>query len=72
MAAAAPGATRRTAEEPFDFAVSASHTPGQDLQAHLSDLAAAGVTWWRDGWIHGGDVEHEDWTKDVLTAPPAS
>jgi alkanesulfonate monooxygenase SsuD/methylene tetrahydromethanopterin reductase-like flavin-dependent oxidoreductase (luciferase family) len=63
-------AEHRSSADPFDFAVSGTHRPGEDVSTWHGDLEEAGATWWRDGWIPGSDVEAEDWYKDVLESPP--
>ena len=49
--------------DPFDVALGAD-------PAHIQDFADAGVTWWRDGWVPGIGIEHEDWLAGVLSGPP--
>jgi alkanesulfonate monooxygenase SsuD/methylene tetrahydromethanopterin reductase-like flavin-dependent oxidoreductase (luciferase family) len=65
-------AAHRTAPELFDFAVAGTHRPGEDLSARHSELADLGVTWWRDAWVPGSDVDFEAWYQDVLSGPPHS
>ena len=60
----------RDSDDPFDYAVSGTHTPGDDLASWHNELAAAGATWWRDTWIPETGVQHEDWMASVLRGPP--
>jgi hypothetical protein len=61
----------RKSADPFDVAVSGTHQPGIDLSEWLEELEQAGATWWRDGWIPWGGVEHDDWLADVVRRTPS-
>lgn len=65
-------AGHRESPEPFDFAVSGPVPDGNDPVEYLAALEAAGVTWWRDGWVPWGPTTHEDWISGVLRGPPVS
>ena len=62
----------RTTSDPFDYAVSGTHVPGDDLTEWHSELEATGATWWRDTWVPETGTDHEDWMASVLRGPPVS
>lgn len=53
----------RDPDEPFDIALGAN-------PSHIQDFADAGVTWWRDGWVPGIGIDHDEWLEMVLAGPP--
>lgn len=62
--------SQRNSTEPFDLAISGTHSPGEDLSEYFAQLEAVGATWWRDGWIPWLGTEHDVWMADVLEGPP--
>ncbi len=60
----------RSSSEPFDIAIAEGHGPGDDLADYVAEMEAAGVTWWRDGWLPWLDADHDAWMADVREGPP--
>ncbi|MDJ0923335.1 MAG: LLM class flavin-dependent oxidoreductase [Acidimicrobiia bacterium] len=63
-------AEHRISEDHFDFAVGVPTPDGVDLPTYVAELADAGVTWWRDGWIPWSGTTYEEWEERVLSGPP--
>jgi len=60
---------RKTAD-PFDIAIAEGHNPGDNLAEYVAEMEAAGVTWWRDGWLPELGHDHDAWMADVREGPP--
>lgn len=63
-------AKHRTSAGPYDYAVTHTHHPGEDLTEWVAEMEAAGATWFRDTWIPELGTEHEAWMASVLEGPP--
>ena len=62
----------RTSEDPFDVAVAETHEPGRRVDDRVERYEEAGATWWRDGWVPMSGIDHDEWVRDVISAPPVS
>jgi alkanesulfonate monooxygenase SsuD/methylene tetrahydromethanopterin reductase-like flavin-dependent oxidoreductase (luciferase family) len=63
-------AEHRPTMDGYDIAVAETHTPGTDLADTIAAYEAAGVTWWRDGWVPGSETTADEWHASVLGGPP--
>ena len=62
-------AGRRTGGGDYAFAASGFAFGERDPVPVLREMAAAGATWWREGWWPG-TIDHDDWVERLLEGPP--
>lgn len=64
-------AEHRISDAPFEVAVAGSVlTRGAAGREQAAALAAAGATWWREGWDPNSGISTEDWLAAVMDGPP--
>ena len=64
-------AEHRTTDDPVDVTVHRSLPPDRSEATDLvAGFAAAGCTWYRDGWDWEGPLSPEQWLAQVMEGPP--
>jgi alkanesulfonate monooxygenase SsuD/methylene tetrahydromethanopterin reductase-like flavin-dependent oxidoreductase (luciferase family) len=64
-------AEHRSSPDPFEVAVSGSVLSGGAAgRDHAASLAAAGATWWREGWNPASGMALDTWIERIMEGPP--
>jgi len=64
-------AEHRSPAEPFEVAVAGSVlTRGATGRDEAAALAAAGATWWREGWDPASGMALQTWIERIMEGPP--